>query len=171
MIAWPVLSCNACNTSHLMGIVRTKRVYFRIPSGPLHIPNEYLISHLANPCICGMNIWSVIRLTLAYTNWIFSQWSAGPLHMPNEYLIRHPPNPCIHGINIQTAIHLTHSYTGLVICLTPAYTDWIVCQWSNGPLHMPNEYLIGHPPNPCIHGMNTQSTIHLTHSYTEWIFS
>ena len=32
MIVWPVLSCNACNTSHLMGIVRTKRVYLRIPS-------------------------------------------------------------------------------------------------------------------------------------------
>ena len=29
MIAWPVLSCNAFNTSHLMGIVR---VYLRIPS-------------------------------------------------------------------------------------------------------------------------------------------
>ena len=32
MVAWPVLSCNAYNTSHLMGIVRTKRVYLRIPS-------------------------------------------------------------------------------------------------------------------------------------------
>ena len=32
MIVWPVLSCNACNTSHLMGIVRTKRVYLGIPS-------------------------------------------------------------------------------------------------------------------------------------------
>ena len=32
MIAWPALSCNACNTLHLMGIVRTKRVYLRIPS-------------------------------------------------------------------------------------------------------------------------------------------
>ena len=32
MIAWPVLSYNGCNTSHLMGIVRTKRVYLRIPS-------------------------------------------------------------------------------------------------------------------------------------------
>ena len=32
MITWPVLSCNACNTSYLMGIVRIKRVYHKIPS-------------------------------------------------------------------------------------------------------------------------------------------
>jgi len=32
MIAWPVLSYNAYNTSYLTGIVRTKRVYLRIPS-------------------------------------------------------------------------------------------------------------------------------------------
>jgi hypothetical protein len=32
MIAWPVLSCNACNTSYLMGIVRIKRVCHKIPS-------------------------------------------------------------------------------------------------------------------------------------------
>ena len=32
MIAWPVLSWNACNTSHLMGIRRTKRSNLRIPS-------------------------------------------------------------------------------------------------------------------------------------------
>ena len=32
MITWPVLSYNAYNTSYLMGIVRTKRVYIRIPS-------------------------------------------------------------------------------------------------------------------------------------------
>ena len=28
----PIPSYNACNTSHLMGIVRIKRVYLRIPS-------------------------------------------------------------------------------------------------------------------------------------------
>ena len=32
MILWPVLSCNAFNTSYLMGIVRFNRVYFKIPS-------------------------------------------------------------------------------------------------------------------------------------------
>jgi hypothetical protein len=32
MITWPILLCNAFNTSHLMGIVRIKRVYLRIPS-------------------------------------------------------------------------------------------------------------------------------------------
>ena len=32
MIAWPILSCNACNTSHLMDMVRTKRVYLQISS-------------------------------------------------------------------------------------------------------------------------------------------
>ena len=32
MIAWPVPSCNTFNTSHLMGIVRIKRVYLKIPS-------------------------------------------------------------------------------------------------------------------------------------------
>jgi hypothetical protein len=32
MIAGPVLSCNACNISHLMGIVRTKRICLGIPS-------------------------------------------------------------------------------------------------------------------------------------------
>ena len=32
MIAWPVLSYNAYNTSYLMGIVRIKRVYLKIPS-------------------------------------------------------------------------------------------------------------------------------------------
>ena len=32
MIAWPVLSCNGCNTSYLMGIIRIKRVCHKIPS-------------------------------------------------------------------------------------------------------------------------------------------
>ena len=32
MIAWPVPLCNALNTSHLMGIVRAKIVYLKIPS-------------------------------------------------------------------------------------------------------------------------------------------
>ena len=32
MIPWPVLSCNAFNTLHLMGIVRLNRVYLKIPS-------------------------------------------------------------------------------------------------------------------------------------------
>ena len=36
MIAWPVLSYNAYNTSYLMDIVRTKRVYLRIPSTGEH---------------------------------------------------------------------------------------------------------------------------------------
>ena len=32
MITWPVPSCNTFKTPHLMGIVRFKRVYFKIPS-------------------------------------------------------------------------------------------------------------------------------------------
>ena len=37
MIAWPVPSCNTFNTSHLMVIVRIKRVYLKIPSIGEHI--------------------------------------------------------------------------------------------------------------------------------------
>jgi len=32
MIAWSIPSCNTFDTSHLMGIVRIKRVYLKIPS-------------------------------------------------------------------------------------------------------------------------------------------
>ena len=40
---------------------------------PLHTLIEYSVSNPLDPCIFQMNIWSVIRLTLAYTDWIFSQ--------------------------------------------------------------------------------------------------
>ena len=32
MIAWSIPSCNTFDTSHLIGIVRIKRVYLKIPS-------------------------------------------------------------------------------------------------------------------------------------------
>jgi hypothetical protein len=66
-----------------------------------------LLYRLQDPLIHQMNIWSVICLIPAYTNWIFSQQSTWPIHTPNEYLVNNPPDPYIHQMNIQSEIYLT----------------------------------------------------------------
>jgi hypothetical protein len=66
----------------------------------------------------------------------------------------------IHQMNIQS-----------VICLIPAYTEWIFGRTSAWPLHTWNEYLVSNLPDPCIHPLNIWSIICLILEYIKWIFS
>ena len=78
-LAWPVLSCNACNTLHLMGIVRPKRVHFRIPSIGEHtymivLMKQHWVLNLitqfqAMLCVCAhqdLEFWNKLFWSLLY---------------------------------------------------------------------------------------------------------
>ncbi len=95
-------------------------------------------------CAYTDRIFSRIRLTRSYTDWIFIQSSAWPSHTQNEYPVGNPPDLCICEMNIQ----------------------------SDPPDPLTRGMNIqSDPPDPLIHWLNIHSTIHLTRTYVDCIFS
>ena len=113
MVAWPVLSCNAYNTSHLMGIVRTKRVYLRIPSigerTCMIVPKkQYWVVELLNNWLHSFKQCCVCALT---NTWNSEVNSFGPYYTHQMWCvicIAWQYWPCYHGQMVNMKLKSAH---------------------------------------------------------------
>jgi len=105
---------------------------FNYGSGwPIHSPIEYSVKVRPLRLFLSSNIQLWIRLTCAFTNWIFSQASATPIIPVFQYLIMNQADPYIHQLNIQSRFgHSNYS------CIP------IFNYGSGWPIHSPIEYSV-----------------------------